>query len=100
MLSYLSSLTLLSASRAMGASLSDRTPVSSLSSFSDTQRETRGDGAGDLVDAMVEGRVVLEKIKALEGRMRYQIEKLVRLANDAPGTVGDVIDGKFNYSAI
>jgi U3 small nucleolar ribonucleoprotein protein LCP5 len=33
---------------------------------------------------MIEGRVVLEKIKVLESRMRYQIEKLVRVAEEVP----------------
>jgi len=41
---------------------------------------------------MVEGRIVLEKIKALEGRMRYQIEKLVRVAEEAPSSGQNVID--------
>jgi U3 small nucleolar ribonucleoprotein protein LCP5 len=42
---------------------------------------------------MVEGRVVLEKIKVLEGRMRYQIEKLVRVAEEVPSSNQNVIDG-------
>ena len=42
---------------------------------------------------MVEGRVVLEKIKVLEGRMKYQIEKLVRIADEAPSSSLNVIDG-------
>ena len=46
--------------------------------------------AGDLVDSMIEGRIVLEKINVLEGRMRYQIEKLVRAAED---TSQGVVDG-------
>ena len=33
---------------------------------------------------MIEGRVVLEKIKLLESKMRYQIEKLVQLAAEGP----------------
>ena len=33
---------------------------------------------------MIEGRVVLEKIKLLEGKMRYQIEKLMQLATVGP----------------
>jgi U3 small nucleolar ribonucleoprotein protein LCP5 len=91
MLSYLTSLTLLSASRALGASVFTREPPSEL--FSDSRRGSRGDGAGDLVDSMVEGRIVLEKIKPLESRMRYQIEKLVRLAQEAPSKSDDVTDG-------
>lgn len=31
---------------------------------------------------MVEGRLVLEKVKILEERLRYQIDKLVRLAKE------------------
>ena len=38
---------------------------------------------------MIEGRVVLEKIKVLESRIRYQIEKLVRIADDASKNVAD-----------
>ncbi|EGN96197.1 hypothetical protein SERLA73DRAFT_141470, partial [Serpula lacrymans var. lacrymans S7.3] len=34
--------------------------------FSSTERDARGSGPGDLIDSMVEGRVVLEKIKVLE----------------------------------
>jgi len=49
------------------------------------------------VDSMVEGRVVLEKIKVLEGRMRYQIEKLVRVAEAEPSSSSqNVIDGIFS----
>ncbi|KAF8127661.1 hypothetical protein EV363DRAFT_1344119 [Boletus edulis] len=33
---------------------------------------------------MIEGRVVLEKIKVLESRIKYQIEKLVRIADALP----------------
>jgi U3 small nucleolar ribonucleoprotein protein LCP5 len=91
MLSYLTSLTLLSTSRALGASITEHDPPSL--PFSNQKRSARGNDAGDLVDAMVEGRVVLEKIKALEGRMRYQIEKLVRLAKEAPNQTNDVVDG-------
>jgi len=59
-----------------------------------TDREARGGEAGDLVDAMVEGRVVLEKIKVLEGRMRYQIEKLVRVAEEPENNGNGIIDGE------
>ncbi|KAG1849146.1 hypothetical protein DFJ58DRAFT_704798 [Suillus subalutaceus] len=82
LLSYLQSLVLLSARRATGDSLTERTSASS--PFSTVDREARGSGAGDLVDSMIEGRVVLEKIKVLESRMRYQIEKLVRVAEEVP----------------
>jgi hypothetical protein len=46
---------------------------------------------------MIEGRVVLEKIKLLESKMRYQIEKLIQLA-----TVGSsdekVINGQPSFA--
>jgi U3 small nucleolar ribonucleoprotein protein LCP5 len=44
------------------------------------------------VDSMIESRIVLEKIKPLEAKLRYQIEKLVRVA-EAPESVSNVIDG-------
>jgi hypothetical protein len=47
---------------------------------------------------MIEGRVVLEKIKVLESRMRYQIEKLVRVAEEVPSGK-DVAEGVFFYTA-
>ena len=90
LLSYLQSLVLVSARRATGDSLGERTPPTSL--FSTVDREARGSGAGDLVDSMIEGRIVLEKIKVLESRMRYQIEKLVRVAEEAPSGK-DVAEG-------
>ena len=94
LLSYLQSLVLLSARRATGDSLTDRTPLSS--PFSTVDRELRGSGAGDLVDSMIEGRVVLEKIKVLESRMRYQIEKLVRVAEES-ASGKDVTEGMFLF---
>jgi U3 small nucleolar ribonucleoprotein protein LCP5 len=94
LLSYLQSLVLLSARRATGDSLTERTPASS--PFSTVDREARGSGAGDLVDSMIEGRVVLEKIKVLESRMRYQIEKLVRFADELPSGK-DVVEGVSFY---
>lgn len=87
MLSYLHSMTLLSAQRVLGNSLKKRTPPEA--SFQDATREARGADAGDLVDSLIEGRVVLEKSKGLEARMRYQIEKLMRSAAD-PVASGDV----------
>ena len=78
MLSYLQAATLLVAHRGLGHSLVDRSPINV--SFASSSRPARGDRAGDLVDYMVEGRLVLEKIKILEGRMKYQIEKLARAA--------------------
>ena len=59
MVQYLQSIVLLSAHRAQGHSLSDRTPPSK--PFGAPERESRGSGAGDRVDSMIEGRVVLEK---------------------------------------
>lgn len=91
MLSYIQSLALLSSHRVLGHSLLDRTPPSQ--SFGALDRPARGADAGDLVDTMVEDRIVLEKTKALEARMKYQIDKLVRLAQDAPQDEGDFIDG-------
>ncbi|KAF8439908.1 hypothetical protein L210DRAFT_3540954 [Boletus edulis BED1] len=80
MLFYLQSLVLV-ARRAAGKTLEDRTPESL--SFSTAERDARAwAGVGDLVDSMIEGRVVLEKIKVLESRIKYQIEKLVRIADD------------------
>jgi U3 small nucleolar ribonucleoprotein protein LCP5 len=87
MLSYLHSLTLLSAQRVLGNSLKKRTPPTA--SFLDAAREARGADAGDLADSLIEGRVVLEKSKGLEARMRYQIEKLMRSAA-GPTASGDV----------
>lgn len=94
LLSYLQSLVLVSTRRATGDSLADRTPPTPL--FSAVDREARGSGAGDLVDSMIEGRIVLEKIKVLESRMRYQIEKLVRVAEEAPSGK-DVVEGTFFF---
>ena len=93
LLSYLQSLSLLSAERALGHSLLARSRTSA--SFASSSREPRGNGAGDKVDAMVEGRVVLEKVKILEGRMRYQIDKLVRLAEETPEASQNVANGRF-----
>lgn len=80
MLSYLQSATLLIAHRGLGHSLADRSPPST--PFTSSSRPVRGDQGGDLVDHMIEGRLVLEKVKVLEGRMKYQIEKLVGIANE------------------
>ncbi|KAF8450999.1 hypothetical protein L210DRAFT_3521975 [Boletus edulis BED1] len=88
MLFYLQSLVLLVARRAAGDTPEDRTPASL--SFSTAERDARAwAGVGDLVDSMIEGRVVLEKIKVLENRIKYQIDKLVRIADDAPKNVTD-----------
>lgn len=82
LMSYLHSLTLLSSHRVLGHSLLDRTPPSE--SFASSSRKARGSDAGDLVDSLVEGRAILEKTKNLEVKMKYQIDKLVRMAKDAP----------------
>ncbi|KAK0185945.1 hypothetical protein F5146DRAFT_1068611 [Armillaria mellea] len=88
LLSYMQSLLLLSCRRALSHSLAARSPPQQ--PFSDPDRDARGAGPGDLVDSMIESRVVLEKIKVLEGRMRYQIDKLVRLSkDDAVADVGN-----------
>ncbi|KAL0946547.1 hypothetical protein HGRIS_012752 [Hohenbuehelia grisea] len=79
-LSYLQSLLLVASRAALGHSLAERAPPKQ--AFSDHSREARGSGSGDLVDSMIENRLVLEKIKVLESRMRYQIDKLVRLAEE------------------
>ncbi|KAJ7837084.1 hypothetical protein B0H14DRAFT_2792856 [Mycena olivaceomarginata] len=90
LLSYMQSLVLLSAHRALGHTLTERS--SPTQPFSDPQRGARGADAGDLVDGLVEGRVVLEKVRVLEGRMRYQIEKLVRAAQAPESAPGAAVD--------
>ncbi|KAG8829899.1 hypothetical protein FRC18_008903 [Serendipita sp. 400] len=88
MLNYLHSLTLLTAQRVLGHSLTKRTPAGP---FQSSQRGKRGSDAGDLVDSLIQDRLVLEKSKTLESRMRYQIEKLVRIAAE-PSPNQDVED--------
>ncbi|KAF5358177.1 hypothetical protein D9756_001853 [Leucocoprinus leucothites] len=80
LLSYLRSLALLSTRRMLGHTLTEREAPKL--PFSCPDRDCRGSGAGDLVDAMIEGRTILEKTRALEGKLKYQIEKLVRLARE------------------
>ena len=41
---------------------------------------------------MIENRVILEKIKTLEAKLRYQIDKLVKMAEE-PENTSSVIDG-------
>jgi len=91
--SYLHSLVLLSGRRLLGHSLRERSPPSL--PFGSQDRERRGSNAGDLVDSMIEGRLVLEKIDTLESKMRYQIEKLVRIA-DAPARNSDTMEGMYS----
>ncbi|KAI0373283.1 hypothetical protein BV20DRAFT_1034038 [Pilatotrama ljubarskyi] len=90
MLSYLQSLSLITARRTIGHSLADRTPPSA--PFSAKDRPARGAGAGDRVDATVEARVVLEKVKVLEGRMKYQIDKLVRIAEEGDSADKNIVN--------
>ncbi|KAF9072893.1 hypothetical protein BDP27DRAFT_1319581 [Rhodocollybia butyracea] len=92
LLSYLQSLLLVSTRRAIGHSLSSRDRP--IEPFSNPERSARGTDLGDMVDHMIEGRVVLEKVKVLEGRMRYQIEKLVKASqqkekSDASDVIND-----------
>jgi len=82
LLSYMQSLVLLHSHRVLGHSLTSHSPPSE--PFNSPERDRRGPDAGDLVDSMIEGRVALEKIKLLESKMRYQIEKLVQLASEEP----------------
>jgi len=67
LLSYMQSLVLLHSHRVLGHSLTSRSPPSE--PFNSPERGRRGADAGDLVDSMIEGRVVLEKIK-LGGALR------------------------------
>lgn len=87
LLLYLKSLSLISTRRAFGHHLSLRSPPSQ--EIGTLERSARGSGAGDLVDAMIEYRVILEKAKTLEARMRYQIDKLVRLAPDKSENISE-----------
>ncbi|KAJ3572499.1 hypothetical protein NP233_g3052 [Leucocoprinus birnbaumii] len=80
LLSYLRSLALLSTRRMLGHTLAEREAPKL--PFSNPDRDCRGSSAGDLVDATIEGRIILEKTRALEGKLKYQIEKLVRLARE------------------
>lgn len=80
MISYIHSLVLMTCHRTLGHSLLDRSPPSQ--SFASHERDARGADAGDLVDHAIEMRAIVEKTRSLEARMKYQIEKLVRLAED------------------
>ncbi|KAF9483881.1 hypothetical protein BDN70DRAFT_798866 [Pholiota conissans] len=89
LLSYLQSLVLVAARRVVGDSLGERSPPGH--PFGAKERDARGSHAGDLVDSMIENRIVLEKVEVLESKMRYQIEKLVRIA-DEPAQTKTVTD--------
>ena len=92
LLSYIQSFTLMTAHRVLGHSLTARSRPSQ--AFTATDRDPRGSAAGDLVDTLVEDRIILEKLKQLESRMRYQIEKLVRISEeDAATTEVDIVNG-------
>jgi U3 small nucleolar ribonucleoprotein protein LCP5 len=90
LLSYLHCLLLLSSRRALGQSITSRSLPAQ--PFSTSDRSSRGSEPGDLVDSMIESRIVLEKIKTLETKLRYQIDKLVRLAEE-PDNSSNVVDG-------
>ena len=92
---YLRCLVLVSTRRLLGHSLSERSPPSL--SFGNPSREQRGSNAGDLVDSMIEGRLVLEKIGALENKLRYQIGKLARVT-DAPSRNTETVEGEYLLS--
>ena len=89
LLSYLRSLVLVSSGRALGNDLNGRSAPTQR--FSRKDRDARGSQMGDLVDSMIENRAVLEKIHVLEAKMRYQIDKLIRIAEE-PST--RITDGK------
>lgn len=82
----LQSFVLLVARRVAGDTLEDQSPVSL--PFRTAERDARG---GDLVYSVIEGRVVLEK----KTRIRYQIEKLVRIAG---GVSKNAANGKRTHS--
>jgi len=80
----------MTAHRLLGHSLKSRTGPAA--SFVAAERTARGVEAGGLLDTIIEDRLVLEKVKQLESKMRYQIEKLVRLAEEE-ATEEDVVNG-------
>ncbi|KAG6878682.1 hypothetical protein C0993_011497 [Termitomyces sp. T159_Od127] len=94
LISYLNSLVLLSSRRATGHFLNTRARMEL--PFSAAERPCRNNGLGDLVDAMVEGRVVLEKIRLLEAKIRYQIDKLLRVAEESENAA-DIVDDPLAY---
>ena len=52
------------------------------------------------VDATIEARVVLEKVKVLEGRMKYQIDKLVRIADESASGEKDIANGPSRFPTL
>ena len=93
LLSYLQSLIVVSAHKVIGHTLTDRSPPAE--AFSDPKRSARGADAGDAVDSMVEGRIILEKVKVLEGKMKYQIDKLIKVATE-PVSEEKALEGDIN----
>lgn len=98
MLSYLQSLILTVSRQILGHTLAERTAPNAV--FSDLTRAARGAGAGDRIDSMVETRLILEKIRPLEERMKYQIDKLVRMAEEDPSASRDIANGVFSETVI
>lgn len=47
-------------------------------------------GVGNLIDFIFEWGTVLERIRVRESKMRYQIEKLVRLVRESPNAIPKV----------
>ena len=80
LLSYLRSLVLVSSGRALGNTLNSRSAPTQ--PFGKKDRDARGNQMGDVIHSMIENRTVLEKIHVLEAKMRYQIDKLVRIAEE------------------
>jgi U3 small nucleolar ribonucleoprotein protein LCP5 len=96
LISYLRSLSLLCANKALGHSIETVNPRKSLV-FSDTNRPLRSIDSHSLVDSLIENRIVLEKVRALEARMRYQIEKIVKFASEDDSTPTHVENGTSFY---
>ncbi|EAU88601.2 hypothetical protein CC1G_04307 [Coprinopsis cinerea okayama7 len=90
LIAYVRSLALISARRALGHTLGSRSKPEQ--PFSALNRDARGKDAGDQVDATIENRIVLEKISALENRMRYQIEKLLKTVEQSTSAEAVVND--------
>ncbi|PPR02195.1 hypothetical protein CVT24_011422 [Panaeolus cyanescens] len=80
LLSYIRSLVLISSRRILGDSLTERSD--SIQPFSAIERDARGSHLGDVVDSTIENRLLLEKVEVLQSKMRYQIEKLLKVATE------------------
>lgn len=59
------------------------------------QKSLSSSEGSEIVNSLVKLRVVIEKIAPLEGKLKYQIEKLVRKADQAAdgGNEEDVVNG-------